>query len=111
MTGRKRFLVCDTLGCVLEIQVVPASVAERAGAEAVFWHLSQQQACEGLEKMWADGGFAGREWQGRMKAQFGFEVEIIKRSDDVKGFEVLPKRWVVERTFGWMNRYRRLSKD
>ena len=64
-----------------------------------------------LEKMWADGGFAGKEWQARMQRQFGFEVEIIKRSDDVKGFEVLPKRWVVERSFGWMNWYRRLSKD
>lgn len=90
---------------------MPASVPERAGAEEVFWHLSGQQVSASLEKMWADGGFEGKEWQERMKQQFGFEVEIIKRSDDVKGFEVLPKRWVVERTFGWMNRYRRLSKD
>ena len=111
LTGRKRFVVCDTLGNWLEVIVVPASVPERAGAEAVFWRLQGQAVCASLEKVWADGGFAGHEWQERMQKQFGFEIEIIKRSDGVKDFEVLPKRWVVERSFGWMNWYRRLSKD
>ena len=104
-------MVCDTLGHWLEVVVLPASVPERAGAEEAFWRLKGQEVCSSLEKVWADGGFAGKEWEARMKRQFGFEIEVIKRSDDTKGFEVLPKRWVVERSFGWMNWYRRLSKD
>jgi transposase len=104
-------VVCDVLGNWLEVVVLPASVPERAGAEEVFWRLKEQDVCPTLEKVWADGGFAGQEWEARMKSRFGIDIEIIKRSDDVKGFEVLPKRWVVERSFGWMNWYRRLSKD
>ena len=73
--------------------------------------MSGKEVCQSLDKVWADGGFAGQKWQGQMQEQFGFEIEIIKRSDDAKGFELLPKRWVVERSYGWMNRYRRLSKD
>ena len=111
MTGRKRFVVCDTLGNWLEVAVMPASVPERAGAEETFWRLKGQEVSESLEKVWADGGFAGKEWQARMQKQFGFEVEIVKRSDDVEGFKLLPKRWGIERSFGWMNWYRRLSKD
>jgi len=90
---------------------MPASVPERVGAEEIFWRLKGQEVASLLEKIWADGGFEGKDWQARMQQQFGFEVEIVKRSDDVKGFQLLPKRWVVERSFGWMNRYRRLSKD
>ena len=91
--------------------MLPASVPERQGAEEIFWRLFGHPVCGSLEKVWADGGFAGREWQERMQQQFGWEIEIVKRSNDVQGFEVLPKRWVVERSFGWMNWYRRLSKD
>ena len=111
LTGRKRFVVCDTLGYWMEVLVTPAKVPERAGAEALFWQMSGKEVCQSLDKVWADGGFAGQKWQGQMQEQFGFEIEIIKRSDDAKGFELLPKRWVVERSYGWMNRYRRLSKD
>lgn len=111
LTGRKRFVICDTLGLWLEVQVMPAKVPERAGAEELFWHLAGQEVSESLRLVWADGGFEGQDWQKKMQQQFGFEVEIVKRSDDVKGFVVLPKRWVVERSFGWTNWYRRLSKD
>lgn len=63
-----------------------------------------------LKLIWADGGYAGKlvEWTRRNLRR---TLEIVKRSDDVKGFAVLPKRWIVERTFGWLGRYRRLSKD
>lgn len=63
-----------------------------------------------LERLWADGGYAGAlvEW---VHSTFGWILEIVKRSDDVKEFQVLPHRWIVERTFGWLGRYRRLSKD
>lgn len=63
-----------------------------------------------LKLIWADGGYAGKlvEWT---RQNLRRTLEIVKRSDDVKGFAVLPKRWIVERTFGWLGRYRRLSKD
>ncbi len=109
LSGRKRFVVVDTLGYWLEVLVLPASVPERAGAEARFWRIVGQSMCASLDVMWADGGFAGRGWQEKMERQFGFEVEIVKRNDGAEGFEVLPVRWVVERSFGWMNYYRRLS--
>ena len=64
-----------------------------------------------LEVVWADAGFEGRAWQEKIEQKFGFCIEIVKRCDGMAGFEVLPKRWIVERSFGWMNYYRRLSKD
>lgn len=65
---------------------------------------------ETLLIIWADGGYAGKLIE-YVKEKYGWTLEIIKRSDAAKGFKVLPKRWIVERTFGWFNRYRRLSKD
>ncbi len=67
--------------------------------------------CAALELIWADGGFEGREWQQRIEQKFGFSIEIVKRCEGMAGFEVLPRRWIVERSFGWMNPSRRLSKD
>ena len=63
-----------------------------------------------LALLWADGGYAGK-LVGWVASVTGWTLEIVKRSDDQKGFVVLPKRWIVERTFGWFGRYRRLSKD
>lgn len=111
LNGRKRFVLVDTLGCFLEVVVVAAKVAERAGATLLFERLAGQEVALLLQKVWADGGFEGKEWQKQVNERFGFSVEIVKRSDGTKGFELLPKRWVVERSFGWMNWYRRLSKD
>ena len=63
-----------------------------------------------LKIIWADGGYRGQliAW---VKELTGIELEIVKRSDDISGFVLIPKRWVAERTFGWFNRFRRLSKD
>ncbi len=63
-----------------------------------------------LELIWADGGYSGQlvDWVKRM---CGWTLDIVKRSDERGGFEVLPRRWVAERTFGWLNRWRQLSKD
>lgn len=91
--------------------ILPASVPERKGAEETFWRMAGQEVCASLEKVWADGGFEGQEWQHNIEEQFGFNIEIVKRCDGMEGFEVLPIRWIVERSFGWMNNYRRLSKD
>ena len=67
------------------------------------------QAYPRLQTIWADAAYRGRFVD--RAAQFGIDVEIVLRSDDQQGFEVQPRRWVVERTFGWLNHYRRLSKD
>ena len=106
--GRKRHLVVDTLGLVLAVVVHAASIQDRDGAKLVIALLKDR--FPRLKLIWADGGYAGQliKWV----ASFGnWVLEIVKRSDDQKGFVVLPRRWVVERTFAWLSRYRRLSKD
>ena len=108
MKGRKRHLIVDTLGMILAVVVHTADMQDRDGAKLVIETLGNR--FPRLRLIWADGGYAGKliEWTASLG---GWLLEIVKRSDDVKGFKVLPKRWIVERTFGWLNRYRRLSKD
>ena len=98
----------DTLGLILAVVVHAANVQDRDGAKLVFRKL--RGLYPRLKLIWADGGYAGRliEWT---KSLGGWVLEIVKRSDNVIGFAVLPKRWIVERTFGWIGRYRRMSKD
>jgi putative transposase len=100
--------VVDTLGLVLAVVVHAASIQDRDGAKLVLAKLKGRFSR--LKLIWADGGYAGQliEWTRKLGR---WVLEIVKRSDDVKGFVVLPKRWIVERTFGWFGRYRRLSKD
>jgi putative transposase len=109
--GRKRFLLVDTLGLILALAVVPADVQDRDGAKAVLDALKAPFVW--VTKVWADGGFAGQlvAWVAGLRSRRPVELEIVKRSDQAVGFEVIPKRWIVERTFGWLNRTRRLSKD
>lgn len=85
-----------------------ANVQDRDGAKRVLELLKGKFTR--LTLIWADGGYAGQlvAWA---KALAGWTLRIVKRSDDATGFQVLPRRWVVERTFGWIGRYRRLSKD
>lgn len=85
-----------------------ADLGEREGAKALLSAVAER--FPRLTKIWADSGYTGAfiAW---VKEQFDIEVEIIKRTDDLKGFKVVPRRWVVERTFGWFGRYRRLAKD
>ena len=108
MKGRKRHVLVDTLGLIWGLVVHSASVQDRDGAQLVLNTVSGK--LPKLKLLWADGAYTGQliEW---VKQTFGWLLEIIKRSDDASGFEVLPKRWIVERTFGWFNWYRRLSKD
>ena len=88
--------------------VHPADIQDRDGAKLVFRRMKRH--FKRLKLIWADGGYAGKliAWVNRY---YHWKLQIVKRSDDVKGFKVVPKRWIVERTFGWFNRYRRLSKD
>jgi len=90
------------------VVVHAADVQDRDGAKFVLKKL--RGVYPRLKRIWADGGYAGKliEWT---KSLGGWVLEIVKRSDSVVGFAVLPKRWIVERTFGWIGRYRRMSKD
>ena len=108
MLGRKRHVCVDTLGLILAVVVTGASVQDRDGGEELL--VEMMGLFHRLKLIWADGGYAG-EFVKHAKKQFKRVIEIVKRSDDVKGFKVLPKRWIVERTFGWFSKYRRLSKD
>lgn len=105
--GRKRHLLVDTLGLIIAVVVTVASVQDRDGGKLVFSGAQEQPR---LEKVWADGGYRGGfvHWT---KENCAWDLEIVSRSPDQKGFSVLPRRWVVERTFGWLNRYRLLSKE
>jgi putative transposase len=104
-------LLVDVLGLVLIAVVHPADIQDRDGAHLVLKLL--QHTFTRLRLIWADGGYAGQllPWVRSLRARHRLEMEIVKRSDDVKGFKLLPHRWVVERTFGWLGRQRRLSKD
>jgi putative transposase len=86
-------------------------VQDRDGARLVLTLL--QHTFTRLRLIWADGGYAGQllAWVRSLRTRNRLEMEIVKRSDDIKGFKLLPHRWVVERTFGWLGRQRRLSKD
>jgi transposase len=90
--------------------VHPADIQDRDGGALVMATLFGLYPF--LLKLYADGGYQGPVFQNAVKAAMvSLNVEIVKRSDQAKGFVVLPKRWVVERTFAWLNRCRRLSKD
>lgn len=108
INGRKRHIAVDTLGLVLTVIVTAASVQDRDGAFRLLAVLRERFST--ITLVWADGGYAGRlvSWACQVLA---LTVTIVKRSDDTTGFVVLPRRWVVERTFGWLMRYRRLVRD
>jgi len=108
--GRKRHLLVDTLGLLLGMTVTPASTPERDGAQPLLHGALQGLAW--LRLMWVDGGYSGSNFAHWVKGlRPKLKVEVVKRSDDTRGFSVLPRRWVVERTFGWLMRHRRLVRD
>jgi putative transposase len=108
--GKKRHVLVDTQGLVLNAIVTAADVQDRDGGAWLLGTLFGLYPF--LLRLFADGGYQGPEFRGSVKAVLSkVSVEIVKRSDRVKGFIVLPRRWVVERTLAWLNRCRRLSKD
>jgi transposase len=109
--GRKRHLLVDTLGLLLSVYVSPADVQHRGGAQGLLAGL--EALLPRLKKIWAAGAYTGETLAGWCKEQGEWELEIVERSSraDTEGFIVLPHRWIVERTFGWLTRNRRLSKD
>jgi len=108
--GRKRFILVDTLGHILAVHVTPADVPEREGAKELLDEALVQHSW--LRKLWVDGGYSGQDFAQYVKQlRPKLEVEVVKRSDTAQGFEVIPRRWVVERTFGWLMQCRRLTRD
>jgi putative transposase len=107
--GRKRHLLVDTLGLPLSVYVTSADAQDRVGARCLLAGL--KSFVPRLKKIWADGAYTGRKLAGWLEEQGGWELQIVERDQEAKGFEVLPKRWIVERTFSWLIRNRRLSKD
>lgn len=110
--GRKRHLTVDLLGLVLRVLVTSASLPERQGAKVVLKRVHNTgNHVKRLNTIWMDGGYRGEEFMRWVMDMFRWIVEIVLRPLEKKGFTILPKRWVVERTFGWLNWCRRLSKD
>jgi transposase len=108
--GRKRHIVTDTEGCLVGVQVHAADIQDRDGAPNLF--ASIRAIYPWLRHVFADGGYAGDKLSDAMAALGQWTFEIIKRSETAKHtFELLPRRWVVERTFAWLGRCRRLAKD
>ena len=107
--GRKRHLLVDTLGLPLSVYVTSADVQDRAGAQRLLAGL--KSLWPHLKRIWADGAYSGERLAGWCKEWGGWELQIVERSADTEGFAVLPHRWIVERTLGWLVRNRRLSKD
>jgi transposase len=108
INGRKRHIAVDTLGLLLVVVVTAASVQDRDGAKPLLRKLAKH--CRRIRLVWADGGYTGKlvTWA---KDKLTLALTIVKRSDDVKGFQVLPRRWMVERTLAWITSHRRCVRD
>lgn len=110
--GRKRHLLVDTLGLMILVVVSAANIPERAGANLLLAKLHQmREQFPRLVRIWVDGGYEGKAFMRSVIDRYRWILETIKRSETTKGFVLLPRRWVVERTFGTVNWHRRLSKD
>lgn len=111
MVGRKRHLLVDTLGLILAVVVTTAHVQDRDGAKSVLAILAHRW--HRVRCLWADGGYAGSliEWVRQLRPRRRVRLEIVRRREGQNGFAVLPRRWVVERTFGWLLKWRRLRCD
>ena len=107
--GRKRHILTDTMGHLVAAQVHAADIQDRDGAPDLL--ASIRYLFPWLRHVFADGGYAGDKLTTALARHGKWRIEIVKRSDQATGFQVLPRRWVVERTFAWLNRNRRLAKD
>lgn len=113
--GRKRHIVVDVLGLILIVLVTSAALPDPTGGLALLAGLFERikrsrynRWCR-LKVIWADGAYA--HIVHRVQQRFGWTLDIVNRPEGIKGFLALPRRWVVERTFGWLGRYRRLARD
>jgi transposase len=100
------------MGLLIVVVVTAANVTEWDGAKKVFAKVKEQkERLPHLVRVWVDGGYRGEDFLRFVMDTFRLALEVVLRSDTAKGFELLPRRWVVERTFGWWNWCRRLGKD
>lgn len=108
VNGRKRHIAVDTSGLLLAVVVTIAGIQDRDGACRLLAALRAR--CSTISLIWADAGYAGRlvRWA---KTVLAFTVTIVKRTDDLAGFQVIPRRWVVERTLAWISKHRRCVRD
>ena len=111
ITGRKRHIMVDTLGMLLGIMITPASVQDRDGARSLI--ASVVNVFGRLQIIWADAGYLGEliAWVKQLRPFGKLHLEVVKRPEQRKGFQVVRKRWIVERTFGWFMKCRRLVRD
>jgi putative transposase len=110
--GRKRFTLVDTLGLLIAVHGVAAHVPEREGAKQLLHKVNQQrQRLPRLVRIWVDAGFSGENFFRWVLDTFRWILETVLRPHDAQGFVLLPKRWVVERTYGWLHWCRRLNLD
>jgi len=107
--GRKRHILTDTIGLPVGMIVHPANVQDRDGAPLLLESI--RSAFPWLRHVFADAAYAGEKLRNALAEMGTWSIEVIKRSDTAKGFVLLPRRWVVERTIAWLNRNRRLAKD
>ena len=111
VSGRKRHMLVDTLGLVLVVLITAANVQDRTAARILLGTLAAQ--FRRLRVVWADGAYAGRleHWVRRLRPWGKVRLEIVRKPKGQRGFAVLPWRWIVERTFAWLGRWRRLKAD
>lgn len=113
--GRKRFILTDTQGLILGIFICGANVSEKEGAKKLLSELRKENVshslCQRITKVWVDGGYRGADLINWVMLLWGWIWEVTLRNDQKKGFVVLPKRWAVERTYGWLVNARRLARD
>jgi putative transposase len=109
VNGRKRHIIVDTVGNLLEVVVHAAGIQDYHGAKPLLLKLTE--TVSSLKKIWADGIYEKGGLVDWVHETLNIVLDIVKRDPDQVGFKVLPRRWVVERTFAWLGRYRRLSKD
>jgi transposase len=108
VNGRKRHIAVDATGLLLEVLVTPASTQDRDAARPLLFNL--HRAHRRIRLAWADGGYAGK-LQPWAATYLKLTVQIVRRPDDLHTFQVLPRRWVVERTLAWITSYRRCARD
>lgn len=106
--GRKRHIVVDVLGFILALAITPASVQDRDGAAPVVEQAAREFPT--IRKIWADGAYTGQIIED-LRERTSIDIELVEKRKDVSGFVVIRRRWVVERTFGWMERFRLLSRE
>lgn len=108
VNGRKRHIAVDVTGLLLATVITPASVQDRDAARPLLWNL--RRACTHVRLAWADAGYRASRL-GAFTAALRITVQVVRKPDDLHTFQVLPRRWVVERTFAWIAKYRRTVRD